>query len=42
MGLMSLKADPQTYDKYFDIANPASLKLQNFINAIYKAKDNEK
>lgn len=32
----------EMYDQYFQIAEPASLKLQNFINAVYKARDNEK
>ena len=32
----------EEYDQYSKIAQPASLQLQNFINAIYRAKDNQK
>ncbi len=32
----------EQYKKYKDIAERTSLKLQNFISAIYRAKDNNK
>lgn len=34
------KISNENYELYNKIANIASLKLQNFISAIYRAKDN--
>jgi four helix bundle protein len=34
------KVKKELYEKYRETAEQSSLKLQNFINAIYKAKDN--
>lgn len=35
------KINQEQYDQYLKIAKPASLKLQNFINSIYRAKDKD-
>jgi len=36
------KIDQKIYTRYLTVAQPASLKLQNFINAVYKAKNDDK